>query len=145
MVWLDPGFFYTGGMDGTLCMWRKGSTDGPVQSVDICRSMFHADSVLCLALWRTGYGLDLLAACIELDDKQVRKLPPSNMHVLVSLEIEPCRGRVFFRRPDMLELITPARNPNEKVVQYPDNCRTCCHVCFGKAGGVPHRRGTNVI
>lgn len=75
-------------MDGTLCMWRKNSAEGPVQSVEISKSMFHADVVLCLALWRTGYGLDLLAACIELDDNQVRKVPFSKLRIPVSFEID---------------------------------------------------------
>ncbi|CAM9483745.1 unnamed protein product, partial [Ectocarpus fasciculatus] len=69
-TWLDPGYFYTGGEDGTVCMWNKSSANRPAQFVDVCRSSFSCDAVRCLAVWRTTYSIDLLAACFEVDDGQ---------------------------------------------------------------------------
>ncbi|CAM9491345.1 unnamed protein product [Scytosiphon promiscuus] len=69
-TWLEPGYFYTGGDDGTVCMWRKSAATRPVQSVDVCRFTFSCESVRCLKIWRMVYGVDLLAACIDVDDGQ---------------------------------------------------------------------------
>lgn len=55
-----------------VCMWRKESMARPVQSVQLRRSILAVESIQCLVIWRTTYSLDLLAACVELDDTQVR-------------------------------------------------------------------------
>ncbi|CAB1107989.1 unnamed protein product [Ectocarpus sp. CCAP 1310/34] len=66
----DPGYFYTGGEDGTVCMWNKRAANRPAQFVDVCRSNFSCGPVRCLSVWRTTYSIDLLAACFEVDDGQ---------------------------------------------------------------------------
>lgn len=54
-----------------VCMWRMGAAKRPVQSVDVCRSTLSSNTVRCLTIWRTTYSVDLLAACLDVDDSQV--------------------------------------------------------------------------
>ncbi|CAM9843940.1 unnamed protein product [Ectocarpus sp. 6 AP-2014] len=70
VTWLHPSYFYTGGEDGTVCMWNKSAANRPAQFVDVCRSNFSSGPVRCLSVWRTTYSTDLLAACFEVDDGQ---------------------------------------------------------------------------
>eukprot|EP00752_Nemacystus_decipiens_P004767 g4338.t2 len=69
-AWLEPGYFYTGGDDGVVCMWRGGAGKRPVQAIDVCRSTFSSSPVRCLTVWRTTYSIELLAACLDVDDNQ---------------------------------------------------------------------------
>lgn len=54
-----------------MCMWRKSAAMCPAQSVDVCRFTFSCESVRCLAVWRMVYGVELLAACLDVNDSQV--------------------------------------------------------------------------
>eukprot|EP00903_Cladosiphon_okamuranus_P008160 g7859.t1 len=75
MACLEPGYFYTGGEDGVVSMWHMGAGKRPIQAVDVCRSMLSSNTVRCLTIWRTTYSIDLLAACLDVDDNQELEPP----------------------------------------------------------------------